>query len=255
MKISIVTVAFNSGQTIADTIRSVRLQTYDHVEYIIVDGGSTDNTLDIIRENGIDFPNLKWISEKDHGLYDAINKGIQMATGDVVGILNSDDFYTSSNILDVVAREFSITPDIDAVYGDIHFVRTENLNKCVRYYSSKIFQPHMMRGGFMPAHPSFFVRRSCYEKYGLYKDNYKICGDFELLLRFIYVNQIRIKYLPLDMVTMRMGGVSTRGIKSHIKITQEHFQALRENNIPINLGMLFFRYLYKLTEFYKINRN
>ena len=249
MKISLITITFNSAKTLSDTIKSVFKQTYPDIEYIIVDGASKDNTIAIIKNYEYVFKDkIKWISEPDKGLYDAMNKGIQMATGDVIGILNSDDFFTSNHILQQVSDAFEKNNNIDAVYGDIHFVNPNNLEKCVRYYSSKVFKRSLMRLGFMPAHPSFYMRKACFEKYGLYKTDYKIAADFEFLLRVIFKYKIRTQYIPVDMVTMRTGGASTSGIKSHIKIMKEHLRAFRENGIYTNIFMLSLRYLYKIGE-------
>ena len=175
MKISLITITYNSEKTLADTIQSVLKQTYPNIEYIIVDGASKDNTVSIIKEYEPYFGGrMKWISEKDKGLYDAMSKGIRMATGNIVGILNSDDFFTSKEVLQNVANAFLQDVKLDAVYGDVHFVHPSNLNKCVRYYSSKIFKRSLMKLGFMPAHPSFYIRRECFDKYGLYKTDYKV---------------------------------------------------------------------------------
>lgn len=251
MKISLITVTYNAGGTLRCAIESALRQTYSNLEYIIVDGASKDNTLDIIRTYESQFNGrMKWISEPDCGLYDAMNKGIRMATGDVVGILNSDDFFTSNDVLEKVADSFTGN-DVDAVYGDIHFVRSDDLNRCVRYYSSRIFRRGLMRLGFIPAHPSFYCRRECFEKYGCYKTDYKIAADFDLLLRFIYVHRIRIKYLPVDMVTMRLGGASTSGLKSRMTGMKEHLRSFRENGVKTNRFLLSLRYFYKLTEYFR----
>ena len=252
MKLSLITVTYNSENTLSTTIKSVLEQSYNNIEYIIIDGASKDNTVTIIKEYEYSFNGrLKWISEPDKSLYDAMNKGIRMATGDIVGILNSDDFFTSNNVLQEIANTFEKEQDLDAIYGDIHFVNPENLQKCVRYYSSNIFKRSLMRLGFMPAHPSFYLRRECFEKYGLYKTDYKIAADFEFLLRVIFKNKIRTKYLPMDMVTMRTGGASTSGIKSHIRIMKEHLRAFKENGIYTNAGLLSLRYFYKIGEIIK----
>ena len=169
MKISVITATFNSGKTVRDTIESVLRQTYKDIEYIIVDGQSKDDTLEIVRSYESQFgERIRYVSEPDKGIYDAMNKGIAMATGDVVGILNSDDFYTSNNVLEQVAKTLSDT-NIDAVYGDVHYVNDDHLDKCVRYYTSRPFHRSWMRFGFMPAHPSFYCRRSVYERYGTFK--------------------------------------------------------------------------------------
>lgn len=250
MKISLITVTYNSGTTLRDTIQSVLAQTYRNVEYIVVDGLSKDNTIDIVREYEPQFEGrMKWISEKDKGLYDAMNKGVRMATGDVVGILNSDDFFTANDVLEKVAAGFD--EQTDAVYGDLHYVHPDDLQHSVRYYSSKIFKRNLMRMGFIPAHPTFYCRRECFDKFGYYKTDYKIAADFDLLLRFIYVNRIRIKYLPMDMVTMRTGGASTNGLKSRMGGMSEHLRSLRENGVKSNRFILSLRYFYKITEYFR----
>lgn len=248
MKISLITVTYNSAQTLKDTFESVLAQTYPDLEYIVVDGASKDQTVDLIKTYEPQFQGkMRWISQKDKGLYDAINKGIRMATGDVVGLLHSDDFFTSPDILQSVVDAFTL--DLDAVYGDVHFVKDMDLAHTVRYYSSKVFKRSFMRLGFMPAHPTFYCRKQCFDRLGYYKTDYKIAADFDLLLRFIYVNHIRLKYLPLDMVTMRLGGASTDGLKSHRQIMKEHLRSFRENGVSSNRFLLSLRYLYKLTEF------
>lgn len=248
MKISIVTATFNSGKTITDTLESVLSQTFKDYEYWIIDGASKDNTMEIVRNYKDRFQGrLHYISEKDKGLYDAMNKGIAKCTGDIVGILNSDDFFTSDNILQQVAEAMA-DDKIDAVYGDVHYVKAENLNKCVRYYSSRLFRPCWMRLGFMPAHPSFYCRKDVYERYGGFNLDYKVAADFECLLRFIYINRINTKYLPIDFVTMRTGGASSSGIRSHRQIMSDHLRALRDNGVRSNTLLLTLRYLYKICE-------
>lgn len=249
MKISIITVTYNSAATLRDTMESILSQTYTDIEYLVVDGLSKDNTMDIVREYEPRFGGrMKWISEKDHGLYDAMNKGIRMSTGDIVGILNSDDFYTSNDILEKIVAGFD--DNVDAVYGDLHYVHADNLQRCVRYYSSEIFKPSLMRMGFIPAHPTFYCRRKYFDKYGCYKADYKIAADFDLLLRFIYVNNIKTKYLPIDMVTMRIGGASTNGLKGRLGGMREHLRSLKENGIKSNWFILSLRYFYKISEFF-----
>ena len=246
MKISIITATFNSGATLRDTMESVLRQSYQYYEHIIIDGLSNDSTLSIIAEFEPRYAGrLKYISEKDKGLYDAMNKGINMASGDVIGILNSDDFYTSSDVLSTVAKEIE---DVDAVYGDIHFVAPSNLSKCTRYYSSKPFRPWMMRLGFIPAHPSFYCRREIYSRYGLFDLDFKVAADFELLLRLIYINRISTKYIEKDFVTMRTGGASTSGFKSYKSGLNDHMLAYRKNNINGSYFLESLRYIYKLIE-------
>lgn len=252
MKISLVTITYNSEKTLADTIQSVLEQTYPDIEYIVVDGASKDKTVSIIQQYAPLFEGrMKWISEPDKGLYDAMNKGIQMATGDVIGILNSDDFFTSEEVLAKVAEAFKKVTKLDAVYGDVHFVNPDDLKKCIRYYSSKVFKRSLMRLGFMPAHPSFYLKKECFDKYGVYKTDYQIAADFEFLLRVIYKENVKTQYLPIDMVTMRTGGASTSGIESHLKIMKEHLRAFRENGVYTNVVLLCLRYFYKIYEVIK----
>ena len=252
MRISVITVTWNSGTTLEDTMRSVLVQSYPDIEHIIVDGASTDGTMDIVRGLAPEYNGrLHYISEKDNGLYDAINKGIAMASGDIVGILNSDDFFTANDVLAKVAETFGKEKELDAVYGDIHFVRNDDLHKCVRYYSSKRFQRKFMRMGFMPAHPSFYCKKIVYERYGNYKLTYKIAADFECLLRLIFINRIQTKYLPVDFVTMRTGGVSTSGWKSHKRIMEEHQRAFKENGVYSCIPLQLLRYVYKLVQIAK----
>ena len=248
MKITIVTATYNSSATLRDTIESVLSQTYIDYEHIIVDGKSKDATLDIVREYELRYQGkLRYISELDKGIYDAMNKGIRLATGDVVGLLNSDDFYTSNDVLAHVAKVLS-DPNVDAVYGDIHYVNDDDLTHCVRYYSSRVFSRGLMRLGFMPAHPSFYCRRAIYEKYGTFDTSLRVAADFENLLRLIFVNRIRTKYIPEDFVTMRTGGASSSGMVSHKRILKEHMIAYKQNGVYSNLLLEGLRYLYKIGE-------
>lgn len=248
MTISIITATYNSGQTLTDTLESVLRQSYTDIDYVIVDGGSKDNTLDIIRRYELRFEGrMRWISEPDKGIYDAMNKGIRMATGDIVGLLNSDDFYTSNDVLEHVAKALSDS-NVDAIYGDIHYVNDDDLTHCVRYYSSRVFSRGLMRLGFMPAHPSFYCRRTIYEKYGLFDTSLRVAADFENLLRLIFVNRIRTKYIPEDFVTMRTGGASSPGMVSHKRILKEHMVAYKQNGVYSNLFLEGLRYLYKIGE-------
>ncbi|MCM1441735.1 MAG: glycosyltransferase [Bacteroidales bacterium] len=250
MKISIITATWNSGKTVRDTIESVLGQSYADIEYLIVDGASKDNTLEIVKEYEPKFDGrLRYVSEPDKGIYDAMNKGIAMATGDVVGILNSDDFYTSSNIVETIVRTFEDAgEDLGAVYGDIHYVDDSDLSKCVRYYSSAGFRRSKMRMGWMPAHPSFYCRKSVYDKYGTFDTSFRIGADFENLLRLIFVNHIQIKYIPLDFVTMRTGGASTSGLASHKQIYRDHMKAYKKNGVYSNFLLEGLRYAGKVWE-------
>lgn len=257
IKISVVTITYNAADVLQRTLDSVLHQTYQYIEHLIVDGASTDDTVEMAKEYKEESDEVAAshdvviASEADKGLYDAMNKGIRMATGEVIGILNSDDFFTTNEILQQVADAFVADKELDAVYGDIHFVNPDNLDKCVRYYSSKVFRRSLMKIGLMPAHPTFYLKRSCFDQFGLYKTDYRIAADFEFLLRVIYKGRIRTKYLPLDMVTMRTGGASTSGLESYIRIMKEHLRGFRENGIYNNAFMLSLRYPYKIWELVK----
>lgn len=246
--VSIITVAYNSAATIADTIKSVLAQTYPHIEYIVVDGLSKDNTVDVLKTyEGYFNGRMRWISEKDKGAYDAMNKGIKMATGDVVGVLNSDDYFTSPDVIERMIAAFA-DESLDAVYGDIHFIRDGQPDTCVRYYSSKNFTPGWLRFGFMPAHPSFYARREVFDKAGLYKTDYKIGADFEMLVRLCFTHKIKTKYLPIDFVTMRLGGLSNRNLQSRLQLIKEDVRACRENGIYTNALMICTKFLFKIFE-------
>ncbi len=252
LKISIITATYNSGKTVGDTLKSVLAQTYHDYELLVVDGASKDNTLEVVKKMEPLFEGrMRYISEPDKGIYDAMNKGIRMATGDVIGILNSDDFYTSDDALACIAWTLE-NEKVDAVYGDIHYVDDEDLKKCVRYYSSKPFRRWMMRLGFMPAHPSFYCRKEVYEKYGAFDaENYRVAADFENLLRLIFVNKIKTHYISKDFVTMRTGGASSSGLESHKRIMRDHLKALKKNGVYSNFFLLGLRYLYKIGEILK----
>jgi len=247
MKISIVTVTLNSAATLATTMDSVCRQDHPDIEHIVVDGRSTDGTLDIVRS----YPHVaRFISESDSGLYEAINKGIGLATGDVVGILNSDDFFPSPRIVSYVADALS-RRQVDAVFGDVAFVRPANLGRIVRIYSSRKFHPRHFAGGYMPAHPSFYVRRRCYEQYGGYKTDYRIAADYELLVRFIHRHRITYAYLPQTMVHMRTGGISNRTIASRYILNREIVRACRENGVTTSMARVSLKYVFKVFEYVK----
>ena len=247
--ISIITATFNSAKTLKDTIQSVLRQTNKDFEYLIIDGGSTDETIDIVKSYESEFSGrLKWVSEKDHGIYDAMNKGIKMASGDVVGILNSDDYFTSDDILQTVDNAFK-SHEIDAIYGDIHFIRDGNPQKCVRYYSSRMFRPFWLRFGFMPAHPSFYCKREIFDKAGLYSLDYKIGADYEMMVRLFKKYRIMSQYINKDFVTMRTGGASNNNVRSRITLINEDVKACKENGVYTNCLFVMIKYLYKVFEF------
>lgn len=248
MKISIITATYNSGATLRDTFDSILRQGYDDYEVLIQDGGSTDDTMEIVREYAPRFgAKMKAVSEKDNGLYDAMNRAIRRATGDVVGILNSDDFYTTDDVLENVVSHF--TDDIDAVYGDVHFVNPEDLHNMVRYYSSRLFRPWMLRFGYMPAHPSFYVRREVYERYGTYSLDYKLAADYDMMVRLFCYHKIRARYIHRDFVTMRTGGLSTASMKNRMQLTKEDMKACRNYGMYTNPLFICCKYIIKVFEY------
>ena len=256
MKISLITACYNSAATIRTAMESVLSQWGVDVEYLIIDGGSTDSTVDIIKEYSTRSTRstrltFKWLSERDQGMYDAINKGIKMATGDVVGILNADDVLESPDTLAHVVECFNCVERaerLDAVYADIRFVK-DDLETTVRYYSAKHWKPWMLQWGKMPPHPSVYIRRELFEKYGVYKLGYDIAADYELLIRYLRMAKLKTKYLNESLVRMRMGGKSTRGWKSFVTLNKEIVRGNRENGYFCCFPMLLPKYLFKIFEF------
>lgn len=244
MKITIITVCYNSEKTIEETFRSVKSQSYNNIEYIVVDGKSKDGTLNIIRryEDIIS----KWVSEPDKGLYDAMNKGIQMATGDVVGILNSDDVFFDKKVLERVAS-FHNKNDIDASIGNI--VQVNNNHKIIRKYSSKYWSPHKLKIGFMPPHPSIFFKKELFEKLDYYNLNFKSGADYELIVRYFLKNKIKYKYSNITTTSMAVGGISSSGLSSYKMITKEICQALEMNKVSFSPLKIKYRMIWKLWSF------
>lgn len=246
MRISVITVVFNNVDHISGAIESVLSQDYPLIEHVIIDGGSTDGTIDVIKkyEDQISV----FLSEPDDGIYNAMNKGVALATSDVIGILNSDDFYQNEYVLADVVKVFEQNPGVDMVLGNVDFVSSSNLDHPVRLYSSYNFVPWKMRFGFMPAHPATFIRRSAYEKIGQYKNNYKIAADFEFFVRAFLVRKCKYTKINKTLVRMREGGVSTSGLKSHWVITKEELKALHENGIYSNYLFVLLRLPIKFSQ-------
>jgi glycosyltransferase involved in cell wall biosynthesis len=247
MKVTVITVCYNSIKHIQDAVDSVARQDYPDIEHIVIDGDSKDGTVDVLKQNASKF--TYWISEPDTGIYDAMNKGIKAANGDIIGILNSDDFYFDSHVISKVAEAFS-DDAVDAVFGDLIFVDPKNLHRTVRTYSSKKWHPDKFAKGYMPAHPTFFVRRKFYEKYGLFETDYKIAADYEMLIRLLYVQKLRYHYLPIKMVKMRKGGVSSSGIKSNITLNNEIIRACRKHGIKTGALKIYPKYFNKIFELF-----
>ncbi|MCM8781925.1 MAG: glycosyltransferase [Candidatus Omnitrophica bacterium] len=243
MKVSIITVVLNRASTISYCIESILAQRYPDIEYIIIDGGSKDGTVEII--NKYKEKISKFISDKDEGIYYAMNKGIRMASGDIIGFLNSDDFYINERVIERIVKEFQ-QKKVESVYADLIIVSRNDINRIVRYYDSSIFNPKKFAFGWMPAHPTFFVKRKIYEKFGLFKTDYKIAADFELVARFLWKYRISYSYIPAPIIKMRAGGTSNGNIKKHIIGSKEILRACRENNIKTNIINVNLRFIEKL---------
>jgi glycosyltransferase involved in cell wall biosynthesis len=246
LKVSIITVSYNSISTIGDTINSVLRQSYSNIEYIVIDGDSSDGTKELIASYGTQI--TQFYSEPDEGMYDALNKGIKVATGDIIGILNSDDLFYNERVIENVVNAFK-DESIEAVISDIQFVDPVNTSKVIRYYSSKNFNTSRFRFGFMPAHPGFYVKKELFEKYGYYKTDYKIAADYELELRFLLTYHVKYRYLGLPVVSMRTGGISNKSIHSNYILNKEICRACRENGLRTNFFFVYSKYFVKIFQF------
>ncbi|MDP5171928.1 MAG: glycosyltransferase [Bacteroidia bacterium] len=243
MKISIITVTYQAASTLRDAIESVLGQDYPEVEYLIIDGGSTDGTQALVKSYGDRVHTF--VSEPDKGLYDAMNKGIALATGDIIGMLNADDFYAHPNILSKVVEAMKTTSS-EALFGDLVYVREPELDKVVRYYPGKGFHPDKMLSGNMPPHPTFFLRKTFYDEYGGFDTSYKICADFDVMVRFFHQAKGSYVYLPEVMVNMRTGGSSTRGLSSTFTINREMLRACRKYGLSTSLPRIYSKYFGKV---------
>jgi glycosyltransferase involved in cell wall biosynthesis len=250
MKISLVTVTFNSARTLRDTIQSVLLQSYSEIEYIIIDGLSNDCTVDIIKEYEPCFGGrLRWISEKDDGIYDAMNKGFRMATGDVIGIINSDDLLAEPDVIEKIIKNFEKYPEADAVYADLYYVARNNTSKIVRHWISG--KQRSFKSGWHPAHPTFYVKKEIYLQFELFDLDFKFAADFELMLRLIEIHHINLIYLREPLVRMRLGGTSNKNLTNIKKGNLECINAFKKNNLPVSYMYTIFRLLSKLKQYFQ----
>jgi len=248
LKVSIITITYNSESTLVETIDSVLSQTYKDIEYIIIDGASTDDTGSIVHSYKDKI--TKFVSEKDNGLYDALNKGIAMATGDVIGILHSDDFYINHHTIENVVNTFK-THHADAVYADLFYVDKEDTSKVHRKWKSGLYKHGMFMHGWMPPHPTFFVKRSVYEKYGSFNLDLVSAADYELMLRFIHKHKIKLAYLPEFIIKMRVGGKSNVSIKNRIRANNEDKKAWKMNGLKPHFYTLYVKPLRKIIQLFK----
>ncbi len=242
MKVSIITIAYNSSKTIAKTLQSVLDQKVKNIEHIIIDGKSSDNTLEICKK----FSHIsKIISEKDKGVYDAFNKGLKFATGEIIGFLNSDDiFYNEESLQNIINAFDSHT---DCIYGNLKYINSNGV--IVRKWESKVFKAGAFKKAWMPAHPTFYCRKKIYDKLGGYKRSYKIAGDFELMLRFLEKHGINSKFIDKNLIIMLTGGISNRNINSKVRILKEEFKAFKENKIKFNKVNYLINKIFKIKEF------
>lgn len=246
MKCTIITVSYNAVDTIESTINSVLSQDYNNIEYIIIDGNSSDGTKEIIQKHNDRI--TKWISEKDNGIYDAMNKGIQLASGDIIGILNADDLYSANDIISKIVNQFSRS-NADALYGDLKYVLKNDISKTIRFWKSGEYSEGKFLNGWMPPHPTFFVKRSLYYQLGLYRTDMPSAADYELMLRYIHVNKINLTYLPELVTIMREGGVSNNSLMNRWKANRDDLRAWQVNNVKPNAFTLILKPLSKLIQF------
>ncbi|SEK11279.1 PGL/p-HBAD biosynthesis glycosyltransferase/MT3031 [Marinovum algicola] len=245
MKISIVTAVFNRVQTIGQALETVSQQTYDAIDHVIQDGGSTDGTLEILEKKSN--RNIRIKSAPDAGIYDAINKGITRAEGEVIGLMHSDDFFADDQVLADVAELFE-DPDVDGVYGDLQYVAAEDTTRVIRHWRSGPYDPRKLQHGWMPPHPTVYLRRKVFEEFGLYDTSYRIAADYDAMLRYMGKGGIRMAYLPRVMVKMRVGGESNRSLKHIILKSREDYRALRSNGMG-GAGALVRKNLSKIGQF------
>ena len=252
LKISIITVSFNSAKTIKETIESILIQDYNNIEYIIIDGGSSDETIDIVKSYSEKIS--YFISEKDNGIYDAMNKGIKAATGDIVGILNSDDFYPNSFVLSNVAKSFK-KYNCDAVYGDLVYVKEKDTTQIKRYWQAGNYNTSKIKNGWMLPHPTFFVKKVMYDRHGLYNSDLKRAADYEMILKLLYKENISVHYIPMILVKMRMGGASNSTFLNRIRANKEDGLAWTKNQLNKPMFVRIKKPLQKAIQFFKKPKN
>lgn len=247
MKVSLITVTYNSAKTLQHTIGSVAIQNHSDIEYIIVDGASKDETVKLIKSNSKTVS--KWLSEPDKGLYDAMNKGIKMASGDIIGIINSDDFYLDENVILNIVNVFK-NKNVDAVHAELYYVDSNNTDKVIRHWKTGDFLPGAFKKGWHPAHPTLFLKREVYDNYGYFNLDFKLAADFELMCRFFEKHKISSYYLKRPLIKMRLGGATSKNLKNIIIQNIECYRAFKINLIPISPLYIFRRILPKLKQYF-----
>jgi len=249
MKISIITATYNSKATLKSCMISVLHQSYQNIEYVIIDGNSTDETLELVKQHQLQFPQIEFkiLSEPDNGIYDALNKGVQLATGEVIGFVHSDDTLADNHIISTLANQFE-KENIDGVYGDLQYVDKNNIDKIIRYWKSTDFNSSLLKKGWMPAHPTLFLKKEVYEKHGEFNLSYKISADYDFMLRILKDDSLKFTYLPKVITKMRVGGASNRSVKNIIQKTKEDYRAVRSNNIG-GWYLIFLKNISKVRQF------
>jgi glycosyltransferase involved in cell wall biosynthesis len=230
MKVSIITACYNSSYSIGYCLESILSQNYDNIEFNIIDGKSSDDTLSIVKHYQKKYSYIKLISEKDEGIYDALNKGVLLATGDVIGFVHSDDLLASKTVISEIVATLK-NEKLDGVYGDLEYVRKEDTSKVVRFWKSRSFNSKLLSMGWMPAHPTLFLKKEVYEKHGFFNLSYKISADYDFMLRILKDDSLKFGYLPKVITKMRIGGASNGSIKNIINKTKEDYRAVRSNHI------------------------
>lgn len=250
MKITIITATYNSADTLQSCMQSVAEQNYEDLEYVIVDGGSKDDTVSLIKEYQNQFANLQWISEPDKGIYDALNKGIAMASGDVIGFVHSDDFLADPTIISQIMAEFK-NEHVQGVYGDLHYIDKLNESKVIRTWKSCAFKPKLLQQGWMPPHPTLFLKKEVYKKYKGFDLGYKIAADYDFMLKVLQDPELRFSYLPKVITKMRVGGASNRSIKNIIAKSKEDYSAIKKNKLAYPIWVLCAKNISKIPQFLK----
>ncbi len=250
MKFSIITAVLNNRETISDCIESVASQSYKFIEHIIIDGLSTDGTIDIIKDYSSRYSHIRWISEKDNGIYNAINKGIKISTGEIIGILNSDDIFDNKEVLSKIAKVFQ-DYNVDSCYGDLLYVDRQNVNKVIRYWKSREYKKGLFNLGWHPAHPTFYTKKELFNKYGLYRTDFIISADYELMLRFFEKYNITSQYIPEIIVRMRIGGKSNKSVNNIFIQTKEDYRSWKVNKLQCGILPIILKKFSKIKQYFK----
>jgi len=253
MKVSIITATYNSAQTINNCMDSVLEQTHINIEYVVIDGNSKDKTVDIIKARAAEHPNIKWISEADKGIYDALNKGIEKATGDIIGFVHSDDYLAGPEIISDIVKIFE-AEDADGVYGDLLYVNKEDTMRVIRSWKSRSFNPKLLKKGWMPAHPTLFMKKEVYQKHGNFDLKFKIAADYDFMLRVLRDPSLKFYYVPKVITKMRVGGASNRSLKNMYQKSKEDFIVIKSNDIPVPMRVLLFKNFSKIPQFFKLEK-